>query len=139
MRSRILALITTTMLLALACDSADEGPSLSDFDSDRDEATTRVPAEWEPQESVWLQWPQDHEASYRPSFVKMIEVIAQYETVDLLVADAALQAAAQKALEDAGVGLDNIRFRVAPYDGLWIRDVTDQLTPSCIRPRSRAT
>ncbi len=108
--------------LMMACGSNTAGPTLSDFASDRDGPSTRVPAEWEPQDSVWVQWPQDHEASYRASFVKMVDVIQQYEPVDIVVLDEALRTSSQESLQAAGVSLANITFHIAKYDGFWNRD-----------------
>ncbi len=118
---RALTLLSLTCLLA-ACDvPRDVRPPL-ELDSDRDRSTTRVPAEWEAQESVWIQWPQDHEASYQDSFVKIVDVVCRYEPVDILVVDGALEASARATLSSAGVPLENVRFHRGAYDAFWMRD-----------------
>ena len=35
----------------------------------------RVPAEWEPQEAVWMQWPLQYEGTYQESFSRIIDAI----------------------------------------------------------------
>ena len=40
----------------------------------------RVPAEWEPQEAIWLQWTGSWEKSFETSFARLSSVIVQYET-----------------------------------------------------------
>jgi len=35
----------------------------------------RVPAEWEPQEAVWLQWPGRWEKVYEPAFAQIASII----------------------------------------------------------------
>ena len=33
--------------------------------------TRRVPAEFEPQESIWMQWPGSYEKAYEPAFAEI--------------------------------------------------------------------
>ena len=35
----------------------------------------RVPAEWEPHAATWMQWPGVWEASVRPAFARIIDVV----------------------------------------------------------------
>jgi agmatine deiminase len=44
----------------------------------------RVPAEFEPQQAIWLQWPGRWEKTYEPAFAQITNVIVQYETVHIL-------------------------------------------------------
>ena len=36
----------------------------------------RVPAEWEPQEAIWIQWPGHWEKAYEPNIVNMAAIIS---------------------------------------------------------------
>ena len=45
-----------------------------------------VPAEWEPQEAIWLQRPGRWEKSHETAFARMASVIAHYETLHILYA-----------------------------------------------------
>jgi agmatine deiminase len=122
MRNLVVFFIVAAPLMMVTCDSSTESTSLDDFITDRDTASTRVPTEWETQESVWIQWPQDYEANYRGSFVKIAAVVQQYQPVDILVTDATLQGSAEQMLRDNNVPLTNIRFHIAAYNSIWIRD-----------------
>lgn len=44
----------------------------------------RVPAEWEPQEAIWLQWPSDFERVFQPAFARMTAIISRYETLNIV-------------------------------------------------------
>ena len=48
-------------------------------------STLRVPAEWEPQEAMWLQWSQFFESTYEPAFAPIVTTILGYEDVHILV------------------------------------------------------
>ena len=39
--------------------------------------TKRVPAEWEPQEAIWMQWPGYWEKDYELTFAKMDDIISR--------------------------------------------------------------
>lgn len=65
-------------------------------------AGLRVPAEWEPQAAVWLQWPQWFESTYEPAFAGMVATILLHEDVHLLVANDRTRTSAEEAL--AGIG-----------------------------------
>ena len=40
--------------------------------------TKRVPAEWEPQEAIWMQWPGYWEKDYEITFAKITEIVSRY-------------------------------------------------------------
>ena len=46
--------------------------------------TKRVPAEWEPQEAVWMQWPGHWEKDYETTFAMMAKIISRYEQLHIL-------------------------------------------------------
>lgn len=84
--------------------------------------TRRVPAEFEPQESIWMQWPKGIERSYRPDFTAIIGTLEPYETVHVIVDDASARTQAQNYLSSRGVSLANIDWHLIPYDWAWLRD-----------------
>ena len=50
----------------------------------------RIPAEWEPHEGTWLQWPQDkvykgYELKLERIWMNMVEALHEYETVHIIV------------------------------------------------------
>ena len=50
----------------------------------RDPAERRVPAEGEPQEAIWLQWPGEWEKTYEQAFAAFSCIIIQYENLHVL-------------------------------------------------------
>ena len=44
----------------------------------------RVPAEWETQEAIWMQWPGYWEKEYEPTFAKISAIISRYEKLHIL-------------------------------------------------------
>ena len=81
----------------------------------------RMPAEWEPQAAVWLQWPQPWEgAAVERAFADIITVIAEYEQVELIVNDARSEERARAAL--AHVAVDRLRLHEVPTGSSWLRD-----------------
>ncbi len=86
--------------------------------------TKRVPAEWEPQEAVWLQWPGPWEKSYEEAFAKMSVVIADYQTLHILVDDDTIRDEARAAIGQAGGDPDhaNIVWHAIANDSAWMRD-----------------
>jgi agmatine deiminase len=85
----------------------------------------RMPAEWEPQEAVWLVWPRDpltwpdrvHKA--RGTFLAAMQAITPHQRVDLVVHHD-LAAEAQAAV--AGAGIRNVAFHPVDHQDSWIRD-----------------
>ena len=41
--------------------------------------TKRVPAEWEPQEATWMQWPGYWEKDNEIAFAKIADIISRYQ------------------------------------------------------------
>ena len=80
-----------------------------------------MPAEWEPQAAVWLQWPQGWEGrGVQDAFVDIVANLVDFEDVHLIVHDAALQSSAERSL--GSVGLERVTFHVWPTDSSWLRD-----------------
>ena len=48
------------------------------------DSTRRVPAEWEPQEAIWLQWLSRWEKVGETAFARKSNVIVRYETLHIL-------------------------------------------------------
>jgi agmatine deiminase len=86
------------------------------------QADRRVPAEWEEQTGVWMQWPKGWEVSYRPNFAGIIDAVVQHEPLHLIVNSNNALNQAQNYLSNAGVPLDQISFHIMPYNWAWMRD-----------------
>ncbi len=50
------------------------------------QSAKRVPAEWEPWEAIWLQWPSRYERMLQPAFAQMAAIICRYEKLNILFA-----------------------------------------------------
>lgn len=96
--------------------------------------TVRVPAEWEPQEAVWLQWPQQWESTYEPAFAHVTATVLRHENMHILTNDDRTRMAAKTALVQVG-GLSqgvadgddtpegfHITWHDVPNDNAWMRD-----------------
>ena len=86
--------------------------------------TKRVPAEFEPQEAIWMQWPGYWEKDYEIAFAKIADIISRYEKLHILYNSDQIYADAQKAINDRKVDPQNknIHWHLVPYDNAWMRD-----------------
>ena len=86
--------------------------------------TKRVPAEWEPQEAIWMQWPGYWEKDYEITFAKITEIVSRYEKIHILYDSKQIFAEAQKTIR--GIKADpehkNIYWHEVPNDNAWMRD-----------------
>ena len=88
----------------------------------------RMPAEWEPQKSVWISWPHnknDWPGMFEkiPNVVgKIIKYLANHQRIDLLVNTNKIMYEARKKLKRTGCKLSNIKFHKIKTDRLWLRD-----------------
>jgi agmatine deiminase len=86
-----------------------------------------MPAEWEPQEAVWLSWPvrqRTWRRNFRPipaKFAEIAAVISRFEDVRINVARSG-QPRARALLRRAGANLDRVRFFAFPTNDAWCRD-----------------
>ena len=86
-----------------------------------------MPAEWEPQEAVWLSWPHKRTTwpgHFRPIPKKFAEIAAQisrFETVRINCA-AALQPRAKRLCTQAGADMKRVAFFNHPTNDTWCRD-----------------
>lgn len=87
----------------------------------------RMPAEWEPQEAIWLSWP--HKRSTWPSqfrpipgvFAQIVAQISRFQDVRINCA-MPLQARAKKLCADAGADPRRVTFYNHPTNDTWCRD-----------------
>jgi agmatine deiminase len=86
------------------------------------------PAEFAPQESMWLSWPHKEKSwpgkidtIYAP-YSLFIKEVAKGQKVNINVADEAMKNFALGHLVKAGVNLDQIRFHYFPTNDAWCRD-----------------
>ena len=84
----------------------------------------RVPAEWEAQEAIWLQWPGRYEKAHETAFAKMAATIIAYEKLHILHDSKAIRDQARAAILAAGADPDheNIIWQPIPNDSAWMRD-----------------
>ena len=86
-----------------------------------------MPAEWEPQEAVWLSWPHRRATwpgQFRPvpsAYAKFVAAISRFENVRIN-AKATLQRRAKKLCAEAGADMDRVTFFDHPTDDAWCRD-----------------
>jgi agmatine deiminase len=82
-----------------------------------------MPAEWQPHASTWMAWPHDDEQwigmlePVRREFTTLVDTIARFEPVDLLVADDESEHDAR-----ARLSASSIRLHRVPHQDLWLRD-----------------
>lgn len=115
MTRRLLAL--ATLLSAPACVSGMQ-PGQPAVQDQVPGDVRRMPAEWEPQAAVWLQWPHAYEgAQVERAFANIARNIADFEDVHLVVTDATMQARAEQVLDGVPV-----TFHVWATDSSWMRD-----------------
>ena len=87
----------------------------------------RMPAEWEPQEAVWLSWPHNRKTwpgHFRPipaRFAGLVGVISRFEKVRINLARP-LQSRARSLINQAKAELGNVEFFNHPTDDCWCRD-----------------
>ena len=84
----------------------------------------RVPAEWELQEAIWLQWPGLWEKIYEKAFGKFGCVVLQYENLHILYQSPRILLEARATLEATGCNPDHerITWHSVPNDNAWMRD-----------------
>lgn len=86
-----------------------------------------MPAEWEPHEGTWLQWPQNkiysrYELKLEGIWLNMVDALNDHESVHLVVADERQQEHVSQQLQYHGIGLQNVDFHTIKTDDVWVRD-----------------
>ena len=86
--------------------------------------TRRVPAEWEPQEALWLQWPGRFEKDYELAYAKISNIVVQYQPLHILHNTNSIRNQARNAITAAGGDPDhpNITWHAIPNQNAWMRD-----------------
>ncbi len=92
--------------------------------SDETTLQRRVPAEWEPQEAIWLQWPGPYEKAFETAFAKIVALIVQYQKLHLLYDSEQIRNQAKTAIVGAGTNPEhqNIVWHLVENDSAWMRD-----------------
>ena len=90
-------------------------------------ANFRMPAEWEPHEGTWLQWPQDkvyrgYELKLERIWLRMVEALQDHERVHLIVADERQQDHVAGQLRYHNIGLKNVDLHIIATNDVWARD-----------------
>ena len=87
-----------------------------------------MPAEWEPQKSVWIPWP--HNKNDWPGLFekipyvvgKIIKYLTKHQRIDLLVNNTKSIDTTKIYLKKIGCNISNIKFHKLETDRLWLRD-----------------
>jgi agmatine deiminase len=86
-----------------------------------------MPAEWEPHEGTWLQWPQDkvyrgYELKLERIWLSMVDALHDHEYVHIIVADERQRDHVGDQLVYHKIGLKNVDFHIIPTNDVWARD-----------------
>jgi len=89
----------------------------------------RMPAEWEPQEAIWLSWPHNQTtwpgrllSEVERSYSEIIRALHGQQKIKLLVRDADAEARIRKILAGFDVQLSQVVFFQIASEDAWIRD-----------------
>ena len=88
----------------------------------------RWPAEWEEHAATWLVWPHNRETwpgkieAIPGVFAAMVRALLPGERIEILVASAEAEAAAEKVLRDRAALAAGVNFHRVPTNDSWIRD-----------------
>jgi agmatine deiminase len=87
-----------------------------------------MPAEWEPQDGIWLSWPHDEECfpdlpMVKEAYTAIISTVCKHESVHLLVRDADDVEEVTELLIRKTPGVpENLVMHTMDYADVWIRD-----------------
>ena len=87
-----------------------------------------MPAEWEPQEAVWLAWPKneetwpEHMAQARAAYAEMITALTRHQKVVLVVEGCADDDEVEALLTPYPVDRSRLKVVHIPYNDSWMRD-----------------
>lgn len=82
----------------------------------------RVPAEWEPHASTWIQWANEYNSNVLKVFAYFIKTVQQYEQVNLIVYNEKDKEKTIEFFEKQGVADSNLIYHVSEIDNSWMRD-----------------
>jgi agmatine/peptidylarginine deiminase len=92
------------------------------------DSTLRLPAEWEPQAAVLIAWPHadtdwaERLTSVETTYAALAAAVTRFESLVIVVPDAAVRSHAEALIRAAGADLARVRFVELPYDDTWLRD-----------------
>jgi agmatine deiminase len=94
------------------------------LDANQTTAGKRVPAEWEPQQAIWMQWPSQFERAYQAGFARLATIIPRYQKLHILFDSRSDETLARSAITAAGGNPDHgeINWHQVPTDSAWMRD-----------------
>jgi len=86
-----------------------------------------MPAEWEPREGTWLQWPQNkvepgYEMKQEYTWLNIVSALFERESVHIIVGDERQRDHVADQLDYFGIGRDSVDLHIIPLDDLWARD-----------------
>lgn len=108
--------LTILMVLILSCKTEKSA------DTDSLSGKFYMPAEWEPQDAVWLGWEPDSTYGFYPVVTKIITTLSPKVTVKIAFNSDSLMQTAKDYLVLKKVDTTNIKFYTIPGDRYWIRD-----------------
>jgi len=89
----------------------------------------RAPAEWEPHEAIWLQWPSESMRPYtgyqlklESTWLTMTRAMQPHVEVRIVVGDEPARDRLDTQLRALGIGPTNVSLHVIPLDDVWARD-----------------
>ncbi len=87
----------------------------------------RMPAEWEPHEGTWLQWPHDdqwsgYQLKLEKTWLEMAAALHEHEKVHIVAPDGRRQEHLERQFRFFGIGLRGIDFHIIPTNDIWARD-----------------
>ena len=89
------------------------------------EPKIRFPAEFEPQDAVWLAWPRysnTRELPLEPVMLDIVEALAGVVGVDILVQDRTEVSQIRRSFGSRRVDETHLRFHELPHADIWLRD-----------------
>lgn len=87
----------------------------------------RMPAEWEPQEAVWLSWPHNRETwpgrikNIPAKFAEIVATISRFQIVRVNLSKD-LERGARRLCERSGAVMERVEFFAHPTNDSWCRD-----------------
>lgn len=125
-KKKILFLLLPVILFSCSQDEITNPPTPNT--PDPTSVVYKMPEESAPHEGTWLQWPHQYQygVTYRnrldPTWVAMTKELAQSEKVHIIAYDNTEKTRIMGLLNNAGVSINNIDFKLYPTDDFWVRD-----------------
>jgi agmatine deiminase len=94
-----------------------------------DPSKIRMPAEWEPHEAIWLQWPAEemrdlsgYHAKLESTWLEMTRALQPHVRVRIIATDEPARDRLARQLPAFGIESANVELYVAALDDVWTRD-----------------